>query len=285
MASVRITEFTDPGCPWGWSAEPARRRLAWLYGESLQWELRMVGLSAAPEDNAAKGLTPDVIARAFATIAREHGMPIDARERARTAATLPACRAVVAARVHAPGRERPLLRRLRVRGFSGDLLDDPRTIAGAAREAGLDPDALAAWTEGADVARALDEDLAAARSPSQAALALDHKLAAWDGGRRYTCPSYELEALEGPAAGMRLSVPGFQPVAAYEAAVANLAPAAGRREDPRGVEEVLAWAGEPLATREVAVVCGIEHREARERLGRVADEEHVGADGFWSLAD
>jgi len=27
MSEVRITEFTDPGCPWAWSAEPARRRL------------------------------------------------------------------------------------------------------------------------------------------------------------------------------------------------------------------------------------------------------------------
>ena len=170
-------------------------------------------------------------------------MPIDARERERVPATLPACRAVVAARLHAPDRERAVLRRLRVRGFSGDLLDDPRTIAGAAREAGVDTDALDGWLVGDDVGRALGEDLAAARDPAPAARALDHKLAGWDGGRRYTCPSYELEALEGPAAGMRLSVPGFHPVAAYEAAVANLVPEAGRREDPQSVEEVLAWAG------------------------------------------
>jgi hypothetical protein len=26
----------------------------------------------------------------------------------------------------------------------------------------------------------------------------------------------------------------------------------------------------------------IDHAEAREALGRVADEEHVGADGLWS---
>ena len=30
-------------------------------------------------------------------------------------------------------------------------------------------------------------------------------------------------------------------------------------------------------------MCGIDFAEARERLGRVADEHHVGADGFWSL--
>ena len=47
---VRINEFTDPGCPWAYSAEPFRRRLSWLYGECLEWRVRMVGL--APCDSA-----------------------------------------------------------------------------------------------------------------------------------------------------------------------------------------------------------------------------------------
>ena len=50
------------------------------------------------------------------------------------------------------------------------------------------------------------------------------------------------------------------------------------------MEEVLRWAGFPLASKEVAVLCGIEVADAREALGRVATERHVGADGFWSLA-
>ncbi len=52
---------------------------------------------------------------------------------------------------------------------------------------------------------------------------------------------------------------------------------------PGSVEEVLRWAGTPLASKEVAVLCGLEVWEAREALGRVATERHVGADGFWSL--
>ena len=83
--------------------------------------------------------------------------------------------------------------------------------------------------------------------------------------------------------GASLSVPGFQPVAAYEVAVANLAPDASRREDPDDVREVLEWAGEPLATIEVATVCGTDLTDARERLGRVADEVHLGFDGLWQL--
>ena len=46
---------------------------------------------------------------------------------------------------------------------------------------------------------------------------------------------------------------------------------------------MLRWTATPLATKEVAVVCDIELEEARERLGRVAIEQHVGFDGFWTL--
>jgi predicted DsbA family dithiol-disulfide isomerase len=62
-----------------------------------------------------------------------------------SASSEPACRAVVAARVHAPGDEPALLRRLRVRTMAGGLLDDPDLIAAAAVDAGLDPHALAEW--------------------------------------------------------------------------------------------------------------------------------------------
>jgi hypothetical protein len=34
---------------------------------------------------------------------------------------------------------------------------------------------------------------------------------------------------------------------------------------------------------EVAEVCGLDLDEAREQLGRVATEEHVGRDGLWAL--
>ena len=84
--------------------------------------------------------------------------------------------------------------------------------------------------------------------------------------------------------GVQIAVPGFQPFAAYDVVLANLVPGLDRREPPASVLEVLEWAGEPLATREVAVVCDIDHDEAREQLGRVADEEHVGVDGLWSAA-
>jgi predicted DsbA family dithiol-disulfide isomerase len=271
MAAVQITEYTDPGCPFAFSAEPHRWRLRWRYGDQLEWRLRMVVLSETTEDYAAKGLTAEILASGNDRLAREHGMPMDTRVKPRLWATAPACRAVVAAREHAPELEWLLLRRLRVRNFEGALLDEEATIAGAAADVGLDPDALARWMASVS----LEEDMRAARSPSPAALAQPHKLAAWAGGMRYTCPSYELSTGH--------SIPGFQPWPAYEIALANAAPELERREPPTDVAELLRWAGTPLASAEVAAVMEIDRFAAREALGRVAVEHHVGADGFWTL--
>ena len=281
MADVLITEYTDPACPWAYSAEPFRQRLNWLYGDRLEWQVRMVVLSESAAEMEERGFGTPQLANAYKTIAREHGMPIDTSERVRMAASLPACRAVVAARLHAPEAMRAVLRSLRIRNFAGELLDDPATIAGAALDAGLDAESLAEWAAGDDVSAAVQQDKALARAPMPAARVLDHKLANWSGGVRYTCPSYEILR---KADGVRIAVPGFQPFATYDVILANLVPDLGRRVEPDGVEEVLRWAGSPLASKEVAVLCGIEVAEAREALGRVATERHVGADGFWSLA-
>jgi predicted DsbA family dithiol-disulfide isomerase len=281
LADVCVTEFTDPACPWAWSAEPFRRRLQWLYGDSMGWRRRMVVLSDSGEEYEAKGFTPEKMSSAFAKLARDHGMPIDTALRPRMAGTEPACRAVVAARLRAPEAEDALLRAFRVRHFAGQLLDDPQTVRDAAADAGLDPTQLENWTAEEEVQRALAEDRALAREPSAAARVLDHKLANWSGGRRYTCPSYEIVRRSD---GVRIAVPGFQPFAVYDVVLANLVPGSERRDPPSSVLEVLRWAGEPLATREVAVVCDIGHDEAREQLGRVAVERHLGFDGLWSAA-
>lgn len=281
MPDVRITEFTDPGCPWAYSAEPVRRRLEWLYGEQLEWEPRMVVLADTPEDYLERGFTPERQASAYRKIAHEHGMPINTSERPRVAATRPACRAVVATRLHQPDAARRLLRCLRVHNFAGDaLLDEPAMLELAGQSAELDPDELQRWMADPRVEEALEEDRVAARRPMPAARVLDHKLANWSGGRRYTCPTYEITRL---ADSVTIVVPGFQPFAAYDVVLANLVPGTERRPDAEDAETVLRWAPGPLATREVAAVTGLEPDETREALGRVAEERHVGADGFWTL--
>lgn len=282
MTTIKISEYTDPACPFAWSAEPSRRRIDWLYGEQLNIAPRMVGLSESAEAMEQKGLTTEMLSRGATHLAHAHHMPMDTAEPPRLAASLPACRAVVAVRLNQPEAERAMLRALRIANFSGELLDEPSTLHGAARRAGVDPDALDRWLAEPATETALREDMRAAREPSREAVALPGKLARSaesSVGYRYTCPSWEL-AHDGRSA----TVAGFQPTAAYEVAIANLAPELTRRENPSGVEEVLRWAGEPLATAEVAAVCGLELDAAREALGRIATEEHIGFEGLWSLA-
>jgi predicted DsbA family dithiol-disulfide isomerase len=280
MAELTITEYTDPGCPFAWSAEPSRWRLQWLYGDQLEWKVRMVGLAEDGSVYEGKGFTAERMSDSFRRLSQAHHMPMDTSRRPRMAGTVPACRAVVAVRRHEPELEWSMLRALRVLHFSGHLLDDPATLDAAARRVGIDPDDLRGWLAEPETEALLREDMAQARSPRPGALALAHKLARTETGHRYTCPSYEITRVSD---GESLSVPGFQPLAAYEVAIANLAPEASRREDPEDVREVLEWAGEPLATIEVATICGTDVDDARERLGRVADEAHLGFDGLWHL--
>jgi predicted DsbA family dithiol-disulfide isomerase len=282
MPDVHITEYTDPGCPWAYSAEPFRRRLEWLYGDDVEWEVRMVVLADSAEDYLERDFTPAKQAGAFKRIARDHGMPIDTSERSRMAATRPACKAVVATRLHAPELARPLLRCLRVHNFAADaMLDEPQMLDLAATDAGVDRAELDGWMDDPRVEEALEQDRLEARRPMPSARVLDHKLANWSGGQRYTCPSYEITRL---ADGVTIAVPGFQPFAVYDVLLANLVPGTERRADPDDVEDVLHWASGPLATREVAVLCDLDQADARERLGRVATERHVGSDGFWTIS-
>src|SRR6185369_8492056 len=183
--AIDVTLFTDPACPFAFSAEPVRRQLQWHYGDQLEWTIRMIVLTLEPGE-------PAKLAEGAPGLQRKYGMPIDPRPYAREFSTEPACLAVVATRLRAPERVERFLRRLRVRAMLGQFLDDPEMIAAAAEEAGVDPEA------GADARAALDEDIAAARDPSPAARRLDHKLGGPSGQRRYTAGSYELGEISVP---------------------------------------------------------------------------------------
>jgi predicted DsbA family dithiol-disulfide isomerase len=272
---LEVTHFTDPACPFAFSAEPTRLRLRWHYGDQLVWRTRMIVLTLEPGE-------AEKLAEGAPGLQRKYGMPIDPAPYPRTASSEPACRAFVATRLNAPDLAEPFLRRLRVRTMTGGLLDDPGLIAGAASDVGLDATRLAAWCETAVVESALQADIAAARAPSAAARALDHKLGGPREHRRYTAPSYELAREAGGAP--ETTVPGFNPVEAYETAIANLAPELTRRPRPQTVAELLAWAGEPLATAEVAVVAQLDPVVARAALSRVARPTAAGADFYWTPA-
>ncbi len=196
---IDVTLYTDPACPFAFSAEPTRLRLRWHYGDGLRWRVTMIVLTLEPGE-------AEKLAAGAAGLQARYGMPIHPFPHPRPASSEPACRAVVAARLHAPGSEWALLRALRVRTMSGGLLDDPPLIAAAARDAGIDRDELAAWSREPATEEALQRDIADSRQPSPAARALDHKLGGPADQRRYTAPSYELTK----GFGQRLP-PGLQP--------------------------------------------------------------------------
>ena len=270
---LELRLFTDPACPFAFSAEPMRQALRWHYGEQLSWRTTMIVLTLEPGE-------AEKLAEGAPGLQRKYGMPIDPAPYSRPASSEPACRAIVAARLNAPEVEAHLLRRLRVRVMVGGLLDDPELIVAAARDAGLDPAELSRWCESAEVHDALAADIDAARSPSRAARTLDHKLGGPSEQRRYTAPSYEITHSEDRRS---ITIPGFNPIEAYEVAIAALAPELVRRPPPETVEELLAWAGEPLATAEVAAVTGLDPAGARAALGRVARPLPAGADFYWEL--
>lgn len=285
---IEVTEYTDAQCPWAWSAEPMKWRLRWLYGESLEWRTRMIVLASDSEHYKRLDYSVEMMAAGFEAFAARYGMPLETTPRPRLGATRPAAKAVVAARVHSSSAvaER-LLRRFRVHAMTNPtaMLEDEATVLAAAREAGIDAAVLERWLADPAVERELRADMLAARSPAPAAVALSHKLAraAEDPSRwRYTAPS-----LVFTRASDRLTIeaPGFQPSLAYEVAVANLEPGIVRRAAPADVGELLEWAGEPLATQEVAEVLGVEREQARERLAAQsgAVEQRAGSDGFWTL--
>ena len=280
--TVLIRHYTDPTCPWAFSAERQRLRLLWLYGDQIAWELHMVVLSETPPED----FTVEKVARAYRSLALKFGMPIDWSERVRAAPSVHACRAVVAVRLRWPEREAAMLRRLRVLNFAGELLDDSDTLELAAEQAGLPVAELAAWADAPEVEAAMRSDMEASRSPSPASRAQDYKLGGPPEKRRYTCPSYELiRSAPAPAdwhTAERVDLPGFRPVEAYEAAIANIAPELARRPDPASVDEVLVWADMPLATAEVAAVCDREMADVRSELARVAGFTPVGGDGYWA---
>ena len=268
--ALAITLFTDPACPFAFSAEPQRLRLRWHYGEGLEWRTRMIVLTREPGE-------AERLAEGAPGLQRKFGMPIEPSPYSRPASSEPACRAVVAAQLNAPERAEALLRALRVRTMAGGLLDDPLLIEAAADDAGIDPGELAVWAAGEETGAALEADAAAARSPAPAARALDHKLGGPREERRYSAPSYEF----GDAAAGLIVVPGFTPVEAYEVAVANLAPELERRPAPDDVGELLDWAPYPLATVEVMAIAGLHEADARAALAEAGEPIPSGADFFW----
>jgi predicted DsbA family dithiol-disulfide isomerase len=279
MERVKVTIYTDPGCPFGFNAQRQEAQLLWHYGPGLDITRRMIVLSEKSSSFDERGLTREMVAGNAKRLRSSYGMPMLTEPPERLAATIQACRAYVGARIHDGARADLLLRSLRRRAFSeGQPLDQLDTIRSAGKDAGVAPEALDAWLADEQVETALREDMAATRAPLPEALALTHRLSRSNGGWRYSTASAVFERDD-----RRVVMPGFQPFTVYEVSVANLAPELERRPPAQTVEEVLSWAPYPLATAEVAELRGIDLDQAREELERAgATFAPAAGDGYWS---
>jgi 2-hydroxychromene-2-carboxylate isomerase len=247
---ITVTLFSDPGCPWAYSASPAFATLRWRYGDQLDWRLVLIGLTEQAKQYVDRGYTPERQARGYRNF-RRYGMPFATQPKRRVAATSRACRAVVAARLQDPALGDAAFRALQLMQFTTPLLlDEDADLAAALRRVkGLDPLATVGRIDDRDVVRAYEADRALARTAEGSPTEFQGKAAATDGPVRYTAPSVIFER-----DGQRLEAGGFQPIEAYDVIVANLDPTLQRRPAPDDPLEALAEAPMGLATAEVAEI-------------------------------
>ena len=250
MPRISVTHFGDPGCPWGYSANPALTALMWRYGDQLEWTHRMIGLTESSQQYVDRGYTPQQMAGTGVSF-RRFGMPFAPSVKDHVAGTSPGCRAVVAVRQQDPARELAAFRALQFMNFTTTgLLDVEADLkAGLADVPGIDAAAAVAAIDAPEVREAYEADRTAARTAEGTAGHAQGKTANSDGLERYTAPSLIFEA-----DGRRLDAAGFQSLAVYDALLANLDPTLERRPAPEDPAELLRAFPDGLTTAEVAQV-------------------------------
>ena len=283
MEPIHAFFYTDPACPWSWSIEPAMRRFAIEFGETV--ELRPVMGGLAREFGDPLAVVADWLAAADAG-----GMPVDPRLwiESPPASSYPACLAVKAAAEQGPPAEAAYLRVLR-EGFAARRrkLDGTEALTAAAREvAGLDVARFQVDLQSNAMAEQFGADLdraQAAAERAEAAGARPRSTGAGPSGARVQLPSLELHAADGATYGLY----GAQPYDAYRQA-AQAAGASPANAPPPFIEEALRRFG-TMATAEVSEVCDLPGPRASAELWRLAAEWRVRFERclggeLWSLA-
>lgn len=289
---LEVTHFTDPGCPWAYSAWPAHTALRWRYGDGLRWTLVTIGLTEDAAQYAARGYSPTGSAVGWRRTFQRFGMPFQYTPKATLSATAPGCRAIVATRLDAPQYETAALRALQFAQFTTTgVLEDPAMLRAALGTVdGLDAAAIVARIDDEDVIASYERDRARARTAAGSPTEFQGRSANSDGAVRYTAPSLVFEN----AAGATLEAGGFQPLEACDVVIANLDTTLERRPPAADPIEVLAAFPYPLATAEVAAVMtphlGVPDVTAIELAliaavgaGR-AERRPAGTGSLWSLA-
>jgi len=293
MPPIDVIHFSDPCCPWAYSASPALAVLRWRYGDQLRWRHVMIGLTERAEQYEQRGYTPARQAKGYRNF-RRRGMPFSTAVKSRMAATSRACRAVVVTRLQHPELELAAFRALQFGQFTGGRpMDDDDAIAAAlARVDGLDPAQIVGMLDDPEVVEAYETDRAEARTAEGGPTEFQGRAANTDGKVRFTAPSIVFRQN-----GRSLEAGGFQPLEAYDVCIANLDVTLRRREEARTEDDLAELlASEPwgLTTREVAQVMAArldppDDAAAEEALidlvaaGR-AQRADLGNDALWKPA-
>jgi 2-hydroxychromene-2-carboxylate isomerase len=252
VARVTATHFTDPACPWAYSARPAHARLRWRFGDQIDWRLVLIGLSESADAYERRGYTPDRLLDSQRRFSRRFGMPFSFERKPRMAGTARACRAIVAARQLDMALGEAALRVLQLLQFTTPrLLDEDEDLrAMLTTVPGLDADAIVARIDDPEIVELYEADRALARSAEGSPTHAQDRHSTSDGPVRYTAPSVVFEHDDG----RRFEVGGFQPFEAYDTALANFDPRLERRPAPGSVLDALRAFPAGLSTAEAASV-------------------------------
>jgi 2-hydroxychromene-2-carboxylate isomerase len=246
---IRATVFNDAACPWGYSANPAFRVLEWRYGDQIEWRLVVIGLRDEVSEQMRQQFDPAAVSR-LVVFRDRYGMPFSLQPKARAASTGRGCRAVVAARLLAPGSEFRVMRALQLANFTTTLLldDDEQIRSVLAGLRGIDADAIIDRLDDPKVVAAYERDKAEARNAQGTAIEAQGKASTTEPGVvRYTAPSIVFERDE-----QRLVAGGWQPTLAYDLCIANLDPTIKRTPPPETPAPLLEHFPDGLTTAETA---------------------------------
>jgi protein-disulfide isomerase-like protein with CxxC motif len=248
---IEATLYTDAGCPWAYSGNPALRVLEWRFRDQLSWRLVMIGLREQASDAAVRTYDPERALARWKVFESRYGMPFAVEPKSRAAGTGRGCRAVVAAAQLEPGSEWRVFRALQIANFTGSVyLDDVDSICEALRGVnGVDADRIADAIDDPSVVAEYERHRAEARTAAGTPPQVQNKTIVSDGAVRYTAPSVVFRR------GHELAYAGgWQPLLSYDTVLANFAPELERVPSPESPEPLLEFFAGGLATAEIALL-------------------------------
>jgi len=286
---IEATLYTDAGCPWAYSANPALRVLEWRFRDQLSWRLVMIGLREEASDTAVRTYDPARALARWKVFESRYGMPFAVEPKSRAAGTGRGCRAVVAAGQIEPGSEWRVFRALQIANFTGTVyLDDVESLREALRSVeAVDADRIADAIDDPDVVAEYERQCAEARSAAGTPSEAQDKTTVSDGAVRYTAPSVVFRR-----GGEVAHAGGWQPLLSYDTVLANFAPELERAPAPESPEPLLGFFPGGLTTAEVALLLAEgsdpvpDHEAAEASLAEVvaagrATGLAVGSDAVW----